>query len=101
MRWEAVEWVRSKVLTNVRKKPFSDISRHNPSDNGNAGASNGLNTFRRYIASLDVGKGQLRNDLFPLLCCWSPKVNMGSTYRLSLRSDFFGADFQSLDKVIP
>lgn len=101
MRWEAFEIVCRKVLTNVRKKSLSDICRHNPSDNGNTGAPNGLNTCRRYIASLNVGKGQLRNGLFPLVFYLSSKMNMESTYRLSLRGDFFGAYFQSLDKVIP
>lgn len=101
MRREAFERVRRKALTNVRKKTFSDICRHNPSDNGNTGASNGLNTCRRYVASLNVGKGQLRNDLFPLVCYWSLKMNIKSTYRLSLRGDLFGVYFQSLDKVIP
>lgn len=101
MRWEAFERVRSKVLTNVREESFSDIFRHDTSNNSNTGASDGINTRGRYIASLNVGEGQLRNDLSLLVCCRSPKMNIESTYRLSLRGDFFSAYFQSLNKVIP
>lgn len=68
IRREALERVRIKVLTNIRKEPFSNICRHNPSDDGNTSASDGFNTRRWYITRLNIRKLQLRNDLLTLVC---------------------------------